>query len=69
MDSNILNPNQDIKSLIKKAGLKQYQVATALGVNALYFSSKLSQPLSKQFRAKVLNAIKQLKELKEEAGK
>lgn len=52
----ILN-NLDIKGAIKKAGLKQWQVADIYGINDGNFSRLLRKPLKGEKRVRVLRAI------------
>lgn len=53
--------NQDIKSQIKEAGLKQWQVAKKCGVNESTFVRWLRDDLSAERRAAILKAIDDLR--------
>ena len=52
--------NEDIKNLIKKKRLFQYEVADAMGISEGYLTTILRKPLSDERRKKVLTAITKL---------
>ena len=54
--------NEDIKNLIKKKGLFEYEVADAMGISEGYLTTILRKPLSDERRKKVLTAITKLTE-------
>lgn len=54
--------NEDIKNLIKKKRLFQYEVADAMGISEGYLTTILRKPLSDERRKKVLTAITKLTE-------
>ena len=54
--------NEDIKNLIKKKRLFQYEVADAMGISEGYLTTILRRPLSDERRKKVLTAITKLTE-------
>ena len=54
--------NEDIKNLIKKKRLFQYEVADAMGISEGYLTTILRIPLSDELRKKVLTAITKLTE-------
>lgn len=51
----------EVKQLAKESGIFLWQIAEKLGINDGNFSRKLRKPLSDSDTAKVLNAVKQLK--------
>lgn len=53
--------NADIRSLIKKAGLKQWEVADAIGASETTLCVWLRKPLKGERRSRVENAIEQLR--------
>ncbi len=57
--------NQEIKNLIKKKRLFQYEVAEVLGISEGYLSTILRKPLSEELEAKIREAIKAITEEKE----
>lgn len=52
--------NEDIRRAIGAAGLKQYEVADALGMLECNFSRKLRKELHADEKAKIFQAIKTL---------
>ena len=54
--------NEDIKNLIKKKRLFQYEVADTMGISEGYLTTILRKPLSDERRKKVLTAITKLTE-------
>ena len=54
--------NEDIKNLIKKKRLFQYEVADAMGISEGYLTTILRKPLSDERRKNVLAAITKLTE-------
>lgn len=52
--------NEDIKDLIKKKRLFQYEVADAMGISEGYLATILRKPLSEDQKAKVLTAIEMI---------
>ncbi len=54
--------NQDIRKAIGGAGLKQWQVADALGIDDSNFSKMLRKELPDNIKGKILKAIEKLKE-------
>ena len=54
--------NQDIRKAIGGAGLKQWQVADALGIDDSNFSRMLRKELPDDVKEKILNAIKELED-------
>ena len=54
--------NEDIKNLIKKKRLFQYEVADAMGISEGYLTTILRKPLSDERRKKLLTAITKLTE-------
>ena len=54
--------NEDIKNLIKKKRLFQYEVADAMGISEGYVTTILRKPVSDERRKKVLTAITKLTE-------
>lgn len=57
-----MTKNRDIRIEIAVAGLKQWQVAKALGIAEATFSRKLREELPKEEKAKILAAIKSIGE-------
>ncbi len=55
--------NQDIRSAIKSAGLKHWQVAKKCGVNESTFVRWLRDELDETKRAMIFKAIDDLKEV------
>lgn len=49
--------NEDIKKLIKKKRLFQYEVADAMGISEGYLATILRKPLSEVKKREVLDAI------------
>lgn len=49
--------NEDIKKLIKKKRLFQYEVADAMGISEGYLATILRKPLSDDKKREVLEAI------------
>lgn len=54
--------NQDIRCLIKSAGVKMWQVAELYGISDGNFSRKLRYELSPNDKTKIIEIINQLKE-------
>lgn len=54
--------NQDIKTTIKAAGLHQWQIAKACGVNESTFVRWLRDELTEERRSMILKAVNDLKE-------
>lgn len=52
--------NEDIKNLIRKKRLFQYEVAEAMDISEGYLATILRKPLSEEQRNKVLEAISKL---------
>lgn len=52
--------NKDIKRTIYMNGLRQWEVADALGINEATLSRKLRHELSEEDRDKILKAIEDL---------
>lgn len=57
-----MTKNRDIRIEIAVAGLKQWQVAKALGIAEATFSRKLREELPEEEKAKILAAIKSIGE-------
>ena len=57
-----MTKNRDIRIEIAVAGLKQWQVAKALGIAEATFSRKLREELPEEEKAKILVAIKSIGE-------
>ncbi len=60
-----MTKNRDIRIEIAVAGLKQWQVAKALGIAEATFSRKLREELPEEEKAKILAAIKSIGEEEE----
>ena len=54
--------NIDIRSEIKSAGLKLWEIADALGMTDSYFSRKLRHELPEADKEKIRDTIKRLEE-------
>jgi len=54
--------NEEIKNLIKKKRLFQYEVADAMGISEGYLATLLRKPLSDEQKEKVFAAITKLTE-------
>ncbi len=52
--------NEEIKSLIKKYRLFQYEIAEQMGISEGYLSTMLRKPLTKEMEAKVKDAINKI---------
>lgn len=55
---------KDVHQLLNDGGLKQWQLADALGINETTLCRRLRRPLTKEFEAEVVKAIETLKEKK-----
>lgn len=53
----LLNPNQDIKSAIKKSTAKKWQVANELGVAESTFNTWLHKKLTPKKKQEIMTAI------------
>lgn len=58
--------NQDIRDMIKEAGLRMWEVAEVYGINAGNFSCKLRYELKEADRNKIIDAINRLKDEKKQ---
>lgn len=54
--------NEQIRISMIKANLKQYEVASKLGITKFHFCRKLRYELSQEEKARVLKAIEELKQ-------
>ena len=54
----------DVQSLLNENGLRQWQLADALGISEYTLCKRLRHPLSKDFETEVRDAIDELKEKK-----
>lgn len=52
--------NEEIKNLIRKHRLHQYEVADAVGISEGYLSTLLRKPLKDDMREQILEAINKL---------
>lgn len=52
--------NEEIKSLIKKYRLFQYEIAEQMGISEGYLSTMLRKPLTKEMEEKVKDAINKI---------
>ena len=52
----------DVRKLLNDTGLRQWQLADALGISEYTLCKRLRRPLSKDFEAEVRRAIDELKE-------
>lgn len=59
--------NVEIRSAYMSAGIKQWQLAEALGISETHFSRKLRKELPKVEKEKILAAIYQTAQEKQEA--
>jgi hypothetical protein len=59
--------NVEIRSAFMRAGVKQWQLAAALGFSETHFSRKLRHELPQEEKAKILAIIDQLAQDKQEA--
>ena len=57
-----MTKNRDIRIEIAVAGLKQWQVAKALGVAEATFSRKLREELPEEEKAKIVAVINKIRE-------
>ena len=57
----------ELRSILSKAGIKQWQIAEALGIREENFSRKLRHELNDQDEKKVLVAIEAIVEKKEQS--
>ncbi len=55
-----MNRNQDIKEMVKSAGLKLWQIAEAYGIPDYALSRKLRYELTPQDRTRIVNIIHEL---------
>ncbi len=60
------NANAEIRQVIKKSGLKQWQVAQSLGIREDTFSRMLRLELSADMKQKILDTLVTLKHAQEE---
>lgn len=58
--------NQDIRIAMIQANIKQYQVADKLGIAEHNFSRKMRYEISEKEKARVLQAIEELKNKRSE---
>lgn len=56
--------NLEIRTAIKKAGVRYWQVAEKLGINDGNFSRKLRKELSDDEKAHIISIINEIKERK-----
>lgn len=59
--------NVEIRSAYMLAGIKQWQLAEALGISETHFSRKLRQELPQEEKEKILAIIDRLAQEKQEA--
>ena len=52
--------NIEIRTAYMQAGIKQWQLAEALGVSETHFSRKLREELPQEEKEKILEAIKRI---------
>lgn len=57
--------NVEIRSAFMQAGIKQWQLAEALGISETHFSRKLRKELPQEEREKILSVIDQLAQEKQ----
>ena len=57
--------NVEIRSAFMQAGIKQWQLAEALGISETHFSRKLRKELPEEERKKILSVIDQLTQEKQ----
>lgn len=57
--------NVEIRSAFMQAGIKQWQLAEALGISETHFSRKLRKELPEEEREKILSVIDQLTQEKQ----
>ena len=62
-----MRSNEEIRRAIGAAGLKQYQVASALGMLDGNFSRKLRDELPQKEKERILQVIKRLERTEENA--
>lgn len=55
-----MNVNTDVKNSIKKAGLRQWQVADVLNCNESVFSRKMRKELPLEEKQRIFEAIEKL---------
>lgn len=60
--------NKDIRKAIESAGLKYWEVADRIGIDACNFSKWLRHELAGERRQRTLNAIEELKKEKGNAN-
>lgn len=60
--------NVDIRSAFMSAGIKQWEVAAAVGVSESHFSKKLRHELPAEDKQRILEAIEQLAQERKEVG-
>ena len=53
----------DVHQLLNENGLKQWQLADALGISETTLCRRLRHPLTEDFETEVVNAIETLKEM------
>ena len=60
--------NVDIRSAFMSAGIKQWEVAAAVGVSESHFSKKLRHKLPAEDKQRIFEAIEQLAQERKEVG-
>ena len=54
---------EEVQKKLSESGVRQWQLAEALGVSEYTLCKKLRHPLKEEFEAEVLKAIEELKEM------
>lgn len=54
----------DVQTILKDCGLRQWQLAEALGISEYTLCKRLRRPLTEEFKAEVCKAIETLREKK-----
>ena len=57
--------NVEIRSAFMQAGIKQWQLAEALGISETHFSRKLRKELPEEERGKILSVVDRLAQEKQ----
>lgn len=58
----------NIKQIIKKSGIRQYEIAKHIGIHEVYLCQKLRNPIDEDLERKILLAITALQLEKKERG-
>ncbi len=54
--------NQDVRKIIKDAGLRHFEICDAMGISHSWFTILMQRPLPQDKREEILSIVKQLSE-------